>query len=60
MAHQFEPGDRMLIRCVGGPSRSRLENYPPALEVLEHDGIYVLVDDGPPDRWWYQFVPREP
>ena len=52
----LQPGDRMLIRCEGGPSISRLERYPPPLEVEERDGMYVLVDDGPPEQWWYQFV----
>jgi hypothetical protein len=49
----MEPGERMLIRCDGGPSISRLERYPPPLEIEERrGGVYVLVDDGPPDRWW--------
>ena len=51
-------GERMLIPCVGGPSTSRLVRYPPPLEIVERDGIYVLVDDGPPEQWWYQFVPN--
>jgi hypothetical protein len=55
-----ERGERMLIPCEGGPSRSRLERYPPPLEVEEDEGVYVLVDDGPPHAWRYQFVPREP
>jgi hypothetical protein len=55
----IEPGDRMLIRCEGGPSRSRLERYPPALEVAERDGVYVLQDEGEPAEWWYLFVPNE-
>jgi hypothetical protein len=56
----LEPGDRMLIRCEGGPSQSRLVRFPPPLEVTEHDGLYVLQDDGPPELWWYLFVPRGP
>jgi hypothetical protein len=55
----IEPGDRMLIRCEGGPSRSRLERFPPPLEVTERDGLYVLQDEGEPEAWWYLFVPRE-
>ena len=51
-------GDRMLIPCEGGPSNSRLESFPPRLEIEEHDGLYVLVDDGPRAQWHYQFVPR--
>jgi hypothetical protein len=54
-----EPGERMLIRCDGGPSTSRLERWPPPLEVTERDGVYVLVDDGPVSSWWYLFVPNE-
>jgi hypothetical protein len=53
-----ERGERMLIPCDGGPSRSRLERFPPPLEVEETDGTYVLVDDGPPERWRYRFVPH--
>jgi hypothetical protein len=49
----------MLIRCEGGPSISRLVRYPPPLEVEERGGVYVLVDDGPPHEWWYDFVPDE-
>lgn len=56
----MEPGQRMLIRCEGGPSQSRLARFPPPVEVEEDEGLYVLVDDGPPEGWWYQFVPREP
>jgi hypothetical protein len=54
----LEAGDRMLIACEGGPSSSRLELFPPRLEVEEHDGTYVLFDDGPRDHWRYVFVPR--
>jgi hypothetical protein len=50
----------MLIPCDGGPSRSRLERFPPPLEVQEKTGLYVLVDDGEPSAWRYLFVPREP
>ncbi len=54
----MEPGERMLIRCVGGPSTSRLVRFPPPLEVEERDGTYVLDDDGPVELWRYVFVPR--
>lgn len=57
-AGAVEPGERMLIRCEGGPSMSRLVRYPPPLEIEEETGLYVLVDDGPPQTWWYEFVPR--
>ena len=57
-AVSLRPGDRFFVLCEGGPSTSRLEVFPPRLEVEESDGAYVLVDDGPPDRWRYVFVPR--
>jgi hypothetical protein len=55
-AYPLEPGDRMLLWCEGGPSRSRLVTFPPPLEIDERGGIYVLVDHGPPQGWHYQFV----
>jgi hypothetical protein len=55
-----QDGERLFIPCEGGPSASRLERWPPPVEVLEADGLYVLVDDGPPTEWRYLFVPREP
>jgi hypothetical protein len=48
----------MFIPCDGGPSRSRLERFPPPLEVEERTGTYVLVDDGAPADWRYLFVER--
>jgi hypothetical protein len=50
-------GDRLFVPCDGGPSQSRLEMYPPRLEIQEGDGMYVLVDDGPRAHWRYVFVP---
>jgi hypothetical protein len=50
-------GDRLLVPCAGGPSISRLETYPPRLEVTERGGTYVLDDDGPRERWRSVFVP---
>lgn len=47
----------MLIPCDGGPSISRLVRYPPPLEIEADGGTYVLVDDGPSERWRYDFVP---
>jgi len=52
-------GDRMLIPCDGGPSSSRLETFPPRLEIAERDGVYALLDDGRRDGWRYVFVPHE-
>ena len=37
---------------------SRLVRYPPPLEIDEVGGTYVLVDDGRPELWRYQFVPE--
>lgn len=46
----------MLIPCEGGPAMARAVVYPPPLEIETTDGVYVLVDDGPPERWTYMFV----
>lgn len=56
----MEDGERMLIPCEGGPSTSRLVRFPPPVEIEEHGGTYVLVDDGPPPSWRYQFIPADP
>lgn len=50
-------GDRMLIPCAGGPTGWRAASFPPPLEVSVDHGVYVLVDDGPPEHWTYQYVP---
>ena len=50
----------MLIPCVGGPSTSRLERFPPPMEIDEPDGTYVLDDAGPTEYWRYVFVPHRP
>jgi hypothetical protein len=52
----LSPGDRLLVPCEGGPSTSRLETYPPRLEIAERGGTYVLDDDGPREPWRYRFV----
>jgi hypothetical protein len=52
----MEAGDRMLIWCAGGPSLGRAVTYPPPLEIDVEGGVYVLVDDGPPEEWNYLFV----
>jgi hypothetical protein len=54
----LQPGDRFFVPCEGGPSTSRLESFPPRLEVEEDDGTYVLEDDGPREQWRYIFVAR--
>ena len=46
----------MFVPCEGGPSISRLEIFPPPLEIEERNGIYVLEDDGPVEQWRYLFV----
>jgi hypothetical protein len=48
----------MLIPCEGGRSISRLVTYPPPVEIDTDAGMYVLVDDGPPEHWRYEFVPE--
>ena len=56
---EMEPGQRMLIPCSGGgPCISRLVDYPPPLEVAEHGGTYILVDDGLPEQWRYDWIPE--
>jgi hypothetical protein len=54
---KLAPGDRFFIACEGGPSWTRLERFPPRLEVPEQDGMYVLDDDGRRDDWRYVFIP---
>lgn len=51
-------GERMLVECEGGPSFTRLEVFPPRLEIEERDGTYVLQDSGPRHEWRYVFVPH--
>lgn len=52
----MEVGERMLIWCDGGPSLGRAVTFPPPLEIAIDEGIYLLVDDGEPSRWHYEFV----
>ncbi len=52
----MEPGDRMLIWCEGGPSLGRAVHFPPPLEISVEGGMYVLVDEGSPAEWHYEFV----
>lgn len=46
----------MMLPCEGGPVGWRLATFPPPLEIALDDGVYVLVDDGPPGQWTYEFV----
>lgn len=54
----LRPGQPLLIPCDGGPCLSRLERFPPRLELDEPSGTYVLDDDGPRQDWRYRFVPH--
>lgn len=49
-------GERMLVPCVGGPTAWRAVAFPPPFEVEAEAGIYMLVDDGEPSTWHYEFV----
>ena len=51
-----ENGDRMLIWSEGGPSLGRAVHVPPPLEIAVDGGMYVLVDDRPPEAWHKEFV----
>ena len=51
------PGDRIFVRCEGGPCLSRSESFPPRLEIVERGGASVLVDEGELPDWRYLFVP---
>ncbi len=60
--HEFvRPGDRVFVRCEGGPCLSRLEYVPPWLVIEERGGTtYVLVDKGGLPEWRSLFVPDRP
>lgn len=54
----MRPGDDMMIWCEGGPSSIKRQTFPPALEISEGDGMYVLDDQSAnPTDWRYVFVP---
>ena len=59
-AELVERGDRMLVWCEGGPSIGRAVRFPPPLDLEADGGIYVLVDDGPPESWRYEFIAVAP
>jgi hypothetical protein len=46
----------MMIRCVGGSNAWRAATFPPPVEFEVDDGVYVLVDEGHPETWAYEFV----
>lgn len=46
----------MMLPCQGGPTGWRTATFPPPVEVEVGGGLYVLVDDGPPEGWSYEFV----
>ena len=52
-------GERFLIACEGGPSRSRLVHWPVPLEITDRGGVYVLRDDGPLVDWVYVWIPSD-
>lgn len=56
MLFRMQPGDEMMIWCEGGRSAPKRQTYPPAVEIAESDGVYVLHDDGPASQWHYVFV----
>lgn len=47
----------MLPWCEGGPAIGRRVEFPPPAELDAAGGSYVLVDDGEPPTWRYEFVP---
>ena len=57
LAEGMRRGDRIFVPCEGGPCVSRLETFPPRLEIEERGGIYALDDDGALHEWRYLFVP---
>jgi hypothetical protein len=55
--YPLSQGDRLFIRCEGGPCTSRLETFPPSMEIEEPGGTYVLIDDGSRHEWHYVWAP---
>lgn len=53
---KMDVGERMMIPCRGGPVGRRAATFPPPLEIELGDGMYVLVDDCPPEHRMYEFV----
>lgn len=47
----------MLISCEGGPAIALAVRFTPPLDVA--NGVYGLVDEGPPETWSYEFVEEQ-
>ncbi len=54
-----QPGERIFVRCEGGPCLSRLVESPAPLEIEDAGGLYVLDDAGGHDDWVYVWIPTE-
>ena len=46
----------MFVWCEGGPAIARTVVFPPPSEFDAEGGLYVLVDEGEPATWRYEFV----
>jgi hypothetical protein len=55
----LQAGDKLFVASEGGPSTTRLETYPPRLELHEPGGTYILIDHGLREEWRYLFVPDQ-
>ena len=55
-ADLVQDGERMFLWCDGGTVIGRAVRFPPSPEISVDGGLYVLVDDGPPEQWRYEFV----
>jgi hypothetical protein len=47
----------MFVWCDGGPAMGRAVLFPPPHEIAVDGGLYVLVGDGSPEQWRYEFIP---
>ena len=47
--------ERALVDALTGMARAL--RFPPPLELDVDGGLYVLIDEGPPEQWTYRFVP---
>ena len=56
-SRRVDTGERLFVWCDGGPAALSGSPVPASAPQIEVDGgIYVLVDDGPPEHWRYEFV----